>query len=230
MARESGPNWLLRTLVILSVGVHAILLAQLAGVYRSGILSYIEISMESIAKPSARSIPRPRARIKPPPPRDRVKVIQAARRPVQPVRPLAMAPMESDLPDTLMEGIGMPDIPRVPAVDAGNWAADAPVHEPVGEFMTPGSYLDMVRLKIESRKRYPESAKARSIEGRVTIHFILATDGSVRDVSVLKGTHSQALNSAALDAVRRAAPFPRPPANLFPSDLSLKLIIVFELT
>lgn len=230
MARTSGPNWLLITLVILSVGVHAILLAKLAGAYRPGILSYIEISMERIAKPSTRSIPRPRTRIKPPPPRDRVKVIQAVRRPVRPVRPLAMAPMESDLPDTLMEGIGMPDIPRVPAVDAANRAADAPVHEPIGEFMTPDSYLDMVRLKIESRKRYPESAKGRSIEGRVTIRFILATDGSVRDVSVLEGAHNQALNSAALDAVLRAAPFPRPPANLFTSDLSLKLTIVFELT
>jgi protein TonB len=33
-----------------------------------------------------------------------------------------------------------------------------------------------------------------------------------------------------MDAVKNAAPFPRPPASLFPKDLALKLTIVFELT
>ena len=79
--------------------------------------------------------------------------------------------------------------------------------------MTASSYLDMLRMKIESRKRYPETAKARSIEGRVTIRFVLLTDGNVRDLTVTKGARSKALNVAALDAIQRAAPFPRPPVK-----------------
>jgi protein TonB len=49
-------------------------------------------------------------------------------------------------------------------------------------------------------------------------------------VTVVKGSRIKALNTAALDAVWRAAPFPRPPANLFPRDLALNLTIIFELT
>ena len=45
-----------------------------------------------------------------------------------------------------------------------------------------------------------------------------------------RGARNDALNAAAIDAVRQAAPFPRPPANLFKGDLALELTIVFELT
>ena len=51
------------------------------------------------------------------------------------------------------------------------------------------------------------------------------TDGNVRDLIVIKRAHS-----SALDAVQRAAPFPRPPASLFKRELLLELTIVFELT
>ncbi|PIE66633.1 MAG: hypothetical protein CSA23_08195 [Deltaproteobacteria bacterium] len=69
-------------------------------------------------------------------------------------------------------------------------------------------------------------------EGRVTIRFVfvLETDGSVRDVAVTKEARHKSLNGAALDAVHRAATFPRPPSNLFKGALPLELTIVFELT
>ena len=230
MGRTSEPNWLLRTLIIFSLVVHTGIFIQVSGIYRSSTLSYIEMTLQNIARPVTRNIPRPRPRPKMPTPTDPVKKLNVVQRPLPCFRPLAMAPVESNLPDSLMEGISAPDMPRTPGIDSTDWVPGAQVQETAAEFMTASSYLDMLRMKIESRKRYPETAKARSIEGRVTIRFVLLTDGNIRDLTVTKGARSKALNVAALDAIQRAAPFPRPPGNLFKGELPLELTIVFELT
>jgi len=162
-----------------------------------------------------------------PPPEKKLNVVQ---KPVPVLKPLDLAPLDANLPDTLAEGLAAPEIPRLSAADAAAWVPGAQVDQAAGGFSTAGSYLDMVRLRIESRKRYPEAAKVRSIEGRVTIRFILAPDGSVRDLAVAKASPSKTLDMAALQAVRSAAPFPRPPLDLFKGDLPLELTIVFELT
>jgi periplasmic protein TonB len=230
MDRSTEANWLLRTLIIISLAVHTVIFFHVSGIYRSSTLTFIEMSLQNVDRPAARDIPRPRMRPKPPDPKDQVKKINVVQRPMPRFKPLAVAPMEKNLPDSLVEGISAPDVPQTPGVDSSDWVPGLQANEAAGEFMTTASYLDMVRLKIESRKRYPETAKARSIEGRVTIRFVLATDGSVRDVAVTKGARNKSLNMAALDAVQRAAPFPRPPSNLFKGELPLELTIVFELT
>ena len=230
MNRTGGANWLLRSLIIISVGFHAILMLHLSGVYRSRTLTYIEMSLQNTDSSPVRDIPRPRPRPKAPDPEEPVKKINVVPRPTPRLKPLAMAPMEKALPDSIVEGLSMPDIPQAPGVDAADWVPGQTAQEAVGEFMTAASYLDMVKLKIESRKRYPQSARTRRIEGRVKVSFILASDGSVRDVTISRGARDSELNVAALNAVRDAAPFPRPPSNLFKGDLSLDLIIVFELT
>ena len=230
MGVRPRANWLLRTLIIFSVGVHTVLFFHISGIYRTSALTFIEMSLQNIDKPAARSIPRPRARPKPPEPNTQVNKINVVPRPVPRFKPLAMAPVDKNLPDSLVEGIASPDIPQTPDVGTTDWVPAPQGQEATGEFLTTASYLDMIRLKIESRKRYPASAKARSIEGRVTIRFVLQTDGQVRDVTLSKATRNRALNMAALDAVQRAAPFPRPPAQLFEGELPLELTIVFELT
>jgi protein TonB len=230
MARPFGSNRLLQTLIVFSLVVHAGIFIHISGIYRSCTLSYIEMTLQNITRPVARNIPRPRQRSKMPAPADAVKRLDVVQRPMPKFRPLAVAPVNAQLPDSLMESISSPDVPETPGVDSTDWVQGPHVQETAGEFITASSYLDMVRLKIESRKRYPDSAKARGIEGRVTIRFILTGDGSVRDVAVAKRSRSYALNAAALSAVRDASPFPRPPANLFKKDQTLELTIVFELT
>ena len=228
--RSREANRLLRTLIIISLAVHVVIFIHMSGIYRSSTLTFIEMSLQNVDRPADRDIPRPRMRPKPPDPNDQVRKINVVQHPMPRFKPLAVAPMEKNLPDSLVEGLSAPDVPRTPSVDSSDWVPGPQTNEAAGEFMTAASYLDMVRLKIESRKRYPETAKARSIEGRVTIRFVLSTDGSVRDVAVTKGSSNKSLNMAALDAVQRAAPFPRPPSNLFKGELPLELTILFELT
>jgi protein TonB len=88
----------------------------------------------------------------------------------------------------------------------------------------------MVRLRIERHKRYPRLAKIRQIEGRAKVRFVIDPHGKVQDVMIVKGSRHQRLDEAALNAIRMASPFPRPPRHLFSGPISLEITIVFELT
>ena len=39
-------------------------------------------------------------------------------------------------------------------------------------------YFEMTRLRIESHKKYPDTARIRRIEGRLTVRFIIGKDSS----------------------------------------------------
>lgn len=223
------PNWLLRGLVLISLVVHGVIFVHVSGIYRSTTLTYIEMTLQDVGRPEARDIPRPRMRPKPPEPGETMKKINVVQQPIPQFKPLAVAPVEKNLPDSLVEGISAPDVPTAAGVEAASWVTGAAGHEAAGADITTASYLDRVRMKIERHKRYPQVAKARGVEGRVLIRFVLCGDGTVRDLVVLNGARHASLDAAALDAVRRAAPFPRPPADLFKGDVPLELAIVFEL-
>jgi protein TonB len=97
------------------------------------------------------------------------------------------------------------------------------------DYTTPQSYLEMVRLKIERHKKYPEEARTRRMEGRVTVKFVITPEGDIRDTAVVKSSSQKALDEAAILAVQNASPFPRPPARLFKGPVPLTVTVVFEL-
>ena len=219
---KTKPNWLLRGLVGVSLGIHLVIFMHVAGIYTSNALSYIELTMQNISKPTARAIPRPRHRPKPPKPRDvkRLKVFQCR---MPHFKPIKIEPAEKNLPDSLVEGISMPDTPTTPGLNIADWNP--------GELVeTSISYLEMVRLKIEKHKKYPDIARVKNIEGRVVVRFVITPDGGIRKVEVAKRSRNRALDLAALRAVQDAAPFPKPPRRLFKGEIPLELTIVFELT
>ncbi|OEU61925.1 MAG: hypothetical protein BA867_03625 [Desulfobacterales bacterium S5133MH16] len=218
------PNWLLRGLIGVSLAIHIVIFFHISGLYNSKALSYIELTMQNISKPTARAIPRPRHRPKPPKPRDvkRLKVFQCR---MPRFKPIKMEPAEKNLPDSLMESISMPDTASLQIAD---WTPGALVAS--GDCMTAQSYLEMVRLKIERHKKYPDIARVKNIEGSVVVRFVITPDGGIREVEVAKRSRNRALDLAALRAVQNAAPFPKLPRHLFKGEIPLELTIVFELT
>jgi len=50
-------------------------------------------------------------------------------------------------------------------------------------------------------------------QGEVLVVFRILADGSVRDVRVMQGSGHAVLDRGAVEAVRGASPFPRPPAE-----------------
>ena len=70
-----------------------------------------------------------------------------------------------------------------------------------------------IRDAIQQGIDYPAMARRMGWEGKVVVSFLVLSDGSVRDVRVVQGSGHPALDRGAVDAVRKAAPFPRPPAE-----------------
>lgn len=226
---SNKPNWLLRGLIAVSLIIHSIIFLHVSGLYNSKALTYIELTMRDISKPSARSIPRPRYRPKTPQVQE-VKKLNVTQRHIPRLKPIKMEPPEKNLPDSLVEGIAMADIPETPSLAVAGWSPGTLVDKTGGDFVTAQDYLDMVRLKIERHKKYPDVARVRNIEGRVVIRFIITLEGAVQEVEITKPSRNKDLDWAALRAVEDAAPFSKPPPRFFKGAIPLELTIVFELT
>jgi protein TonB len=72
------------------------------------------------------------------------------------------------------------------------------------------SYIkDMINEEIT----YPGVARQMGWEGMVKVSFIISFDGSVRRIEVLKSSGFEILDRNAIEAVKKASPFPKPPAE-----------------
>jgi protein TonB len=91
------------------------------------------------------------------------------------------------------------------------------------------NYLDMVRVKIENHKKYPDAAQQRNIEGQVTVEFTIQLDGRITEPSISKSSGYPSLDLAAIDAVKKASPFSSPPRDYFSDTIHINLPIRFEL-
>lgn len=70
------------------------------------------------------------------------------------------------------------------------------------------SYDGKVRAKINRRYKIPSEARRQGISGTTMIGFTVSADGGVSRLRVAGSSGSSVLDSAALEAVQRAAPFP----------------------
>jgi periplasmic protein TonB len=74
-------------------------------------------------------------------------------------------------------------------------------------------YGQAVYARIVARVRFPEEADRERSQGTITLHIFIEPDGRLRSVT-MAGQGEAVLRDAAIDAVRRAAPFPPPPPRL----------------
>ena len=224
------PNWLLRGLMLVSIAFHMLLLLHITGIYNSATLNFIEVTVRDISSSRVRDIPRPRVRPKKP-----VKVSSVKRLKIRKTQMLNPKRVNTnDLQDevqqeTMEEPACMPDIRAEAGSDIGMWDPGSQVSQKWA-YMAGEDYYDMVRARIEKYKRYPQSAINRDIEGQSTVYFVIEKNGTINSLKVVKKAVNMALDKAALDAVRDAAPFPKPPPHLIKNGITLTLTIVFGLT
>ena len=227
--KRGTPNWLLCAFVGVSLVIHLFIFIHIGNLYGSNMLTYIELTLKDISKPPKRSIPRPRHITKTPELSQDVKRLKVSPRPIPEFKQIRMAPVEVDLPESLVERISMPDTPNVPGLNTYTWNPEDLITTDY-QAITSSSYLDMVRLKIESHKIYPNIARIMQLEGRVTISFTILLAGNTKSVKVVKSSKFKILDQAALNAVKNASPFPKPPVHLFKGEIPLKISLLFELT
>jgi protein TonB len=90
-------------------------------------------------------------------------------------------------------------------------------------------FAALIREKIASAKTYPASSRQAGHEGKVLVAFVLSKDGHVLDASIQRTSSHEKLDDAALEAVKKASPFPPIPEKLRRESMSFKLPISFNL-
>ena len=218
ISQRHKPNRLFRTMIVISVLIHVALFLHISGIYKSMSLTVIEMTMDEEFKPVVRSIPRPRVRPKAPETND-------VALPQMNIPQFNMEPEDASASREIMETVSAPPAhaEKVEGL-SGLYASDSK-----GLF-SKNDYYDMVRMKIEASKIYPENARNRMIEGKVTVKFTVTLDGQVSSVAVSAGSGNRLLDQAAIKAVSDASPFSRPPGSLFKGPLKMEITIAFELT
>ncbi len=118
-----------------------------------------------------------------------------------------------------------------------------PVSEPVAASLSQGPagrhdgvvvsalerYKYELRLFLESRKIYPEAAKRLHQSGTVIVQFKVSAAGELSDVNLSEPSHSEALNRAAFELVKRASNFKPFPKEVQVDELKLALPIEYVL-
>jgi len=227
------PNFLLYGFILISLLIHIFIVLHVAGIYESRTISYIELSMQQLAKPDVRKIPKPRLRTK------IYKIAGVETKQVEKnyVPNFRMGKIKAYKINNVRETIDTPRLPGsmdiskffVPGLNIASDTVMVQGQEAPVEFINAKDYFEMIHLRIHSFKKYPKSAKSRHLEGRVNVQFVLSADGTLIEIKILKSSRHKRLDDAAIDAIKKASPFPRPPPLIFKTPVILKIDILFEL-
>ncbi len=163
--------------------------------------------------------------------RPRSRVIESAKRVPQP-KPAAVtetAAPEEPVDTPLEDGFREPS-PSVAAGEAATTAEPTTASEEsdAGSAARRGELLSLLHEAISREKRYPRLAVRQRREGTTTVSFNLSPDGEMDAVGVDRSSGFSMLDTAAVSAVSRVAPFA--PARLFLSDVTrFKVDVTFKL-
>ncbi len=89
-------------------------------------------------------------------------------------------------------------------------------------------YFSSLRHSVESIWSYPNEAMESGTGGKALLRFTLDRSGNLDEVKVIATSGAQALDNAAVDAVRRSAPFKPFPDNL--DKLKIHIVATFNYT
>jgi protein TonB len=84
------------------------------------------------------------------------------------------------------------------------------------------AYQGEVLGRIAAQKRYPAAARERAPQGVAIVRFSIAASGQLAGASLSRSAGDPLLDAEALATVRRASPFPPPPAGA-PRNFSVPL-------
>lgn len=226
--KKRNANWLLRGLIGISLGIHIIFVLHVSGLYHSSALKFIEMTLEDISKPASRDIPRPRQKPKAVEIPQEVKKMEIQSRVMPQFKPIQLDSVNNNYSSGVTEQISASEILKSSGLDLA--ALDPGVMYSLKDVIIRKDYFDLVQLRIESKKEYPRIARMNRIEGRATVQFVVALDGSISKLYIAGTSRDKTLDDAVIDAVKKASPFPRPPLRLFSGPIPIEITIVFEIT
>ncbi len=127
----------------------------------------------------------------------------------------APEPKIASVPDT---GREVPTSSVNPGTEpaSGRGKGPAGLQSPSGAEVRPEvryvkEHFAVSRNAIVSRLSYPRHARKMGAGGTVKVSFVVNEDGSVKSVKVLATSGFDALDSNAVETIRRCSPYPKPP-------------------
>lgn len=91
------------------------------------------------------------------------------------------------------------------------------------------TWYGSIAMQIERNKSYPPSAQRRGEKGVVELAFAIDRDGHVLSSEVVKSSGYAALDQETLATVRRAQPFPLPPAGMDGDRFNFNVPVKFDI-
>lgn len=189
-------------------------------------------------KPNAKPVPKAEAKVEKPveePVRKTVEepppVVPPAPNPEVAVEPPPPKEVKQETAQPQVASVHVPETtaPAVPELTAAVAAAPAQgAPNPRSPSALP-IWRSSVAGMLERHKRYPADAQARREQGSVQLFFSLDRKGQVAVIRIVKSSGSAALDQEAIALVRRAQPFPPPPAELSGAHVDLVVPIRFNL-
>ena len=77
-----------------------------------------------------------------------------------------------------------------------------------GGAASPDRRIAEIRRRIQSALRYPREARRRQLQGTAHVRFEMNKDGTVHRLALSSSSGQRMLDSASMETVERAAPFP----------------------
>ncbi len=84
------------------------------------------------------------------------------------------------------------------------------------------SYFASIKRKIELVWQYPYEAAAAGIQGELTLDFVIARNGRINSIELVRSSGSKILDDEAIRSIRKAAPFDPIPAQYKIASLQIR--------
>ncbi len=105
--------------------------------------------------------------------------------------------------------LGTGDLSDKSSLSGGDGGQEKTGEEASQKYLTEN--FKYIREIIARNTFYPPLARRMGWSGKVTLSFVVAEDGSVRDIQIIERSGYEILDRSAVETVKRSAPFPKPP-------------------
>jgi protein TonB len=73
------------------------------------------------------------------------------------------------------------------------------------------AHFGYIRDRIMRNLSYPGIARSMGLSGKLKVSFTIRDDGCAENIRIIDSTGHQVLDTSAINAIKRASPFPKPP-------------------
>jgi len=91
------------------------------------------------------------------------------------------------------------------------------------------AWYSKIAMRLERHKAYPRAARARGESGIVQLAFSIDREGHVMSSAIVKSSGYAALDQETMATVRRAQPFPVPPAGIDGATFDFTVPVKFDI-